>query len=100
MTDAARHAGDRPRGAATIETLAPGIHSVHDGRVGLFVGECPEGCAWTLAPNYRTLEWVAQHGENQEAVLVFDRAEPFDPNAMMTAIDDWLERCHAYEARS
>lgn len=76
-----------------------GVRVVREGQVAFFHKTCDEGCSWTLSPDYRRGGWVAQHGENREAVLVFarDRLDPFDPAVMMDEIEAWVTRCHAYE---
>lgn len=86
--------------AMAIEPLAPGIWKASAGRVGLFYGVCAAGCRWLLEPDYRTGGWRAQHGDNPEAALLFERGElreQFDAAEMMARLGAWLSRCHAYE---
>ena len=84
----------------TIEHLAPGFFKATDGEAALFVGVCDEGCSWLLFPEPRggAWHWTAQHGESREAVRVLGQSgASFDPAAVLAALEDWLDECHAYE---
>lgn len=88
----------------TIEITNSGVRIMRGDGATLFYAPCSEhfdvdtGCVWTLSPDYRTGNWIAKHGQDTEAVLPFDRSEPFDAETMICAISDWVERVHAYEA--
>ena len=83
----------------TIERTPSGILIVSGGGVTFFVGECDEGCRWYLEPDYRSVEMVAKHSTNPEALLRLGHPDPFDGEALLDRIEAWVERCHEYEVQ-
>lgn len=89
-----------------FDRLAPGTWMVREGQAAIFLSTCHAGdgtCRWMLFPQHNqdsgVWEWVAQHGDNREAVLVLGRSGEVTPSAMFDQIEGWVARCHEYEDR-
>lgn len=84
----------------TETLIAPGVWSCEYQGAKMLTGTCACGRYWMFWPSYQDRHWSAQHGSNPEAVRRFALVEPFDPATLLAEFDDWLDRCHEYEAAS